>query len=61
MKLKMDHIDPVMRLEGETSISEFVDRFFLLDPSGYQGLCDPCHDAKTLKENDARRLAKKAA
>lgn len=57
-EIKIDHIDPVIPIEGFKDWNEVVDRLFC-EESGYQAICKPCHDAKTIAENELRRFCKK--
>lgn len=52
-QIKIDHIKKVGEVDGG-----FIERLFV--PSNkLQGLCKPCHDAKTKKENaDAKKTKK---
>ena len=54
----VDHIDPVVPIEGGISWSEFIQRVFC-DPDNLQKLCTPCHAAKSKLENQLRRQYKK--
>lgn len=61
----LDHIIPVMGLKQETRLSDgkmdwnaYIERC-LPEVEGYQVLCIPCHDAKTLTENEFRSKFKK--
>lgn len=68
---KIDHIEPVVPIvsgvqEADVSIrasalhlGSYVRRM-LCEPQGFQVLCRPCHDIKTKRENEARRIARKA-
>lgn len=56
--IKIDHINPVIPIEGFKSWDEVVDRLFC-ELEGYQAICKNCHDAKTSSENDQRRICKK--
>jgi hypothetical protein len=53
-EIRIDHIEPVVSLDGFRNWDEYIDRMFC-DASGYQALCNTCHDEKTLKENKQRR------
>lgn len=53
----MDHIEPVIELEGFTNWDEYIESLFC-NPSNFQHLCNFCHDVKTQKENEIRRLNK---
>jgi 5-methylcytosine-specific restriction endonuclease McrA len=57
-EIKIDHINPVIPIEGFKSWDEVVDRLFC-ELEGYQAICKTCHDAKTSSENDQRRICKK--
>ncbi len=56
-----DHIIPLVDLSGFKDWNSYIDRY-LIDASGYQILCIPCHEAKSLSEGvirKAKRHAKK--
>jgi hypothetical protein len=57
-EIVVDHIDPVVPLDGyksgmEFDLNEYVVRMFCA-ASGFSVLCGPCHDEKTKKENKIR-------
>lgn len=58
-KLEIDHINPCVKLEGDTTWDEYIDRRFVTDAKLLQGLCHESHLKKTKLENAARREAKK--
>lgn len=49
----VDHIIPAGSLSSSTDLPGFVERLFSED--GYQVLCDPCHNIKTVED---RRILK---
>lgn len=56
---QMDHILPVVDPTiGWVDLDVFADRLYC-DENGWQRLCIPCHDEKTLKENALRKSSKK--
>ena len=62
-EISLDHIDPVVPIDGfkvraEFDLHEFAERL-LVDISGWQVLCDTCHDEKTKAENLNRKSKKK--
>jgi hypothetical protein len=57
-EIKVDHIDPVIPVEGFKDWDEVINRLFC-EESGYQAICKTCHDAKTFAENELRRSCKK--
>lgn len=50
---QMDHIHPVMNVNGWDGWEEVLDRMFA-DIPGWQRLCKPCHKEKTDAENALR-------
>jgi len=54
----VDHIDPVIPINGFETWDEVINRLFC-EVEGYQAICKTCHDDKTKKENDKRRAIKK--
>ena len=57
-EIKIDHINPVIPIEGFKAWDEVVERLFC-EEDGYQAICKDCHDAKTKKENDQRKAFRK--
>jgi 5-methylcytosine-specific restriction endonuclease McrA len=56
--VKVDHINPVVDpFVGFVDWNTYIPRMFC-EVSGYQLLCDPCHDIKTSKEKEIRKLTK---
>ncbi len=59
-QIQMDHIqaavDPVV---GWVSVDEFADRL-LVDESGWQALCKPCHKTKSSAEAAIRKATRAA-
>jgi hypothetical protein len=54
-----DHIEPVIDLQkGFTNWDDYVNRLFV-PVEGYQILCKPCHESKTLMEDQMREYFKK--
>lgn len=54
----IDHIQPVVSIEdGFTDWTEYVKRMFP-EKEGFQILCNPCHDTKTLIEDNLRTAAR---
>jgi 5-methylcytosine-specific restriction endonuclease McrA len=49
----MDHIDPVVPLEGWDNFDGFIERMFC-DESNFQCMCKECHDQKTKWEKGER-------
>lgn len=55
--VQVDHITPVVRVAGETTWDDYIDRLFCpLD--NLQVLCKPCHQIKTISEAKARRKSR---
>ena len=57
--IQMDHIDPVVPIEGYKSgssfdLNEYVERMFP-EETGWQTICHTCHDEKTKKEDKLRK------
>lgn len=50
---QMDHINPVVSLDGFNNWDEYVNQLFCA-PEGFQCLCKPHHNTKTQKENKTR-------
>lgn len=57
-EIHMDHILPVVPVEGFQDLGNFVESLFC-KVEGFQALCSVCHDQKTLAENLQRKLNKK--
>lgn len=63
-KITVDHIDPVVPLEGFPDSYDMWDRIMVFlkrlwcDKSNLQRICDECHHAKTQKERIQRLLKK---
>ena len=60
--VQVDHIDPVVPLDGfesglEFDLNEYVLRLYC-EKDGFQVLCKPCHSKKSKKENVIRRKNK---
>lgn len=50
----VDHIDPVVPIEGFNSWDDYIARMFV-EEEGLQVLCKECHDKKTKDENERRK------
>jgi hypothetical protein len=57
-EIKIDHIEPVVPVEGADSWDIVIDRLFC-SVEGFQALCKVCHDKKTFMENEKRRVLKR--
>jgi hypothetical protein len=56
--VELDHIYPVIDPQkGFTTFDEYIERLFC-DIDGFQVICEPCHDAKTLIEDQLREAFK---
>jgi 5-methylcytosine-specific restriction endonuclease McrA len=53
-EIKVDHIEPVVPLDGFISWDNLIERLFC-EESGLQAICKTCHDKKTKEENQKRR------
>lgn len=59
-KIQVDHIDPVVPLEGDLiSWDAFIWRLFEADEAKLQAICSECHLVKSVSENKQRRLARR--
>ena len=59
-KVSVDHIVPVVDPErGFENWEVYITRMFP-EASGWQVLCDPCHDKKTKTESEIRKQRKKS-
>ena len=56
-EISMDHRSPVVDLTGFVDWNTYIDRLFC-EVEGYQALCSTCHDSKTLRENEIRKMIK---
>jgi 5-methylcytosine-specific restriction endonuclease McrA len=61
--IQMDHIDPVVPLDGYKSgmkfdLNEYAERMFP-EEEGWSCICRGCHDKKTAEEDKLRKLNKK--
>ena len=54
----IDHIDPIVPVDREIDIKEWIDRLFC-GVENLQLLCKSCHDLKTKRENNLRTKFKK--
>ena len=50
----MDHVEPVMKTDDETTWVERVERMIPYE-DGWQCICKDCHDVKTKRENEERK------
>jgi len=57
-EIKIDHIEPVVPINGFTNWDDLISRLFC-EESGLQAICKDCHKIKTDKENSDRRRLKK--
>ena len=58
-KLQIDHIDPIIKLETWSwNWDDYINRLFC-DINNLQGLCKPCHAAKTKIETSKRAELRK--
>jgi hypothetical protein len=56
--VELDHIHPVVDPRtGFTTFDDYINRLFC-DAEGFQVICEPCHDAKTLIEDELREAFK---
>jgi len=56
-EIQLDHIVPVIPIEGFTGWDTYVERLFC-ELEGYQVLCKDCHSTKTIEENKKRKEIK---
>lgn len=55
----LDHVVPVVDpVKGFEGFDTYIDRMFC-EETGFQRLCNPCHDAKTTAENGVRKANRK--
>lgn len=54
-QIHVDHIDPVVPLEGPISWHTYIQRLFFSGYDNLQAICTTCHKAKTKEENAQRR------
>lgn len=57
-KLEVDHIVPCVKLEGDTTWDEYIERRFVIDANKLQGLCHESHKIKTARESAERRASR---
>ena len=57
-EIQVDHIEPVIPLEGWVGWDSFIDRLYCKS-EGLSILCKPCHKTKTYLENELRKDYKK--
>lgn len=55
--VQVNHIDPVIPIEGFTTWDEVVRRMYC-EKEGLEVLCKPCHKEITKEENEARKAHK---
>ena len=55
----LDHINPVVPVEGFENLGHFVESLFC-EVSGFQVMCNLCHDLKTATEDILREKNKKS-
>ena len=57
-EISLDHIVPVVDpAKGWENLDVYAERMFV-DETGYQSICDECHDKKTLGENEVRKATR---
>lgn len=61
-EIRLDHVEPVVPVDGfknkeSFDLHEFAERL-LVEESGFQVLCDTCHNNKSKIENTERRKNK---
>jgi 5-methylcytosine-specific restriction endonuclease McrA len=57
--IRVDHITPVVDpVHGFVGWDQFIDRLFV-EIDGYQAICLACHEDKTTKEREVRKLNRK--
>jgi hypothetical protein len=54
-----DHIVPVVGANGFVSWDQKIERMFVA-ADGYQILCESCHENKTAKEREEKKLVRRA-
>jgi 5-methylcytosine-specific restriction endonuclease McrA len=60
-KVQVDHIEPVIRVDGTwCGWEDFIKRLFC-DKSNLQRICLECHGQKSLRERQQRKLFKEGA
>ena len=58
-QIKLDHIHPVVDVKtGFTSWDDYISRMFP-DESGFQALCEQCHNIKSKLESEMRKEYRK--
>lgn len=57
-EIKVDHIEPVIPIEGFESWDIVIERLFC-EEDGFQAICKTCHDSKTQIENNKRKAWRK--
>jgi 5-methylcytosine-specific restriction endonuclease McrA len=55
-KIQLDHIDPVVPIEGFSTWDEYIERLFC-EEDNFRALCEGCHGKKSRKENKQRKKA----
>lgn len=53
-EIAIDHIEPVIKVEGFDSWNEVIDRMFC-EEDGFQILCHSCHKEKSMEELQHRK------
>ncbi len=54
-QIHVDHIEPVVPIEGSISWYTYIQRLFFSGENNLQAICSTCHKAKTKEENAQRR------
>lgn len=57
-EVQLDHINPVVPLEGFDSWDGFIDRLFCPE-SGFRVLCESCHKIVTDADREVRKVYRK--
>jgi len=55
----IDHIEPVVGIEGFIDWNTYIARMFPITADAFQVLCKTCHDLKTKDEKEARKRYKR--
>lgn len=59
-EMSVDHVSPVVSVEtGFTDWNNYLKGMFPRSVSGFQAICDTCHDKKTAGERELRKQYKK--
>lgn len=60
-EIVMDHVLPVVCPKlGWQGFDVYIERMYPLEESGFQAICESCHDIKTLSENSERTVIKQS-